>query len=101
MGCLAAIYFFYTIPLTLAQQLVSPEHLSKIFPEIKELQENSMLLSNIFSGLIPALVWTAFFAACPPMFKVRVGGSFMFCASLPVPKTHTASELWTDYRQLR
>lgn len=70
MGVLAAIYFFYTIPLTLAQQLVAPENLSKIMPDIDRLQENSVFLSNIFSGLIPALVWTAFFAACPPMFKI-------------------------------
>jgi hypothetical protein len=72
MGLLATIYFFYTIPLTLAHSVVTPEKLSNAFPEIFKEQKNSVLLSNIFSGLLSALVWTAFFAACPPMFKVRL-----------------------------
>eukprot|EP00934_Nitzschia_sp_Nitz4_P000795 Nitzschia sp. Nitz4//scaffold32_size149145//19447//26119//NITZ4_002866-RA/size149145-augustus-gene-0.25-mRNA-1//1//CDS//3329548030//795//frame0 len=70
MGALVCIYFFYTIPLTAAQELVSPESLSKIFPDIERLQQSSDFLANIFSGFIPALVWTSFFAACPPMFKI-------------------------------
>ena len=95
IGLLGAIYFFYTIPLTLAQQLVSPESLSKIFPEIEELQERSLLLSNIFSGLIPALVWTAFFAVCPPMFKVRLE---LLCVWYLIHHTHRCAYLWTDHR---
>jgi len=72
VGMLVSVYCFYTLPLTLAQQLISPQSLSKVFPEIKELQAQSDLLENIFSGLIPALVWTLFFAICPSMFKVRM-----------------------------
>lgn len=45
-----------------AQELVSAENLSRIFPDIERLQESSVFLSNLFSGFIPALVWTAFFA---------------------------------------
>jgi hypothetical protein len=45
-----------------AQNLVTPESLSQIIPDINEWQEQSVFLANIFSGFIPALVWTAFFA---------------------------------------
>jgi hypothetical protein len=45
-----------------AQSLVSPERLSTIIPDIAEWQEQSIFLANIFSGFIPALVWTGFFA---------------------------------------
>jgi hypothetical protein len=45
-----------------AQALIEPENLKNIFPAIEQWQENSAFIANIFSGLIPALVWTAFFA---------------------------------------
>ena len=70
LATLVTIYIFYTIPLVAAQALVSPERLSYIFPDIEKWQENSIFLANIFSGFIPALVWTGFFAICPPMFKI-------------------------------
>jgi hypothetical protein len=41
---------------------VSPENLINIFPDIEAWQEKSVFLANIFSGFIPALVWTGFFA---------------------------------------
>ena len=85
---LATVYFFYTFPLTwvsffslashfppcywqvpfnsIVQGWVSTENLRNIFPDIEEWQEDSLLLNNIFSGFIPALVWTVFFAICPP-----------------------------------
>jgi hypothetical protein len=65
---LGMIYFFYTIPLTQAQQLLSPQTLGRVIEDLDVWLENSFL-KYIFTGLIPALVWTAFFAICPPMFK--------------------------------
>eukprot|EP00529_Nitzschia_sp_RCC80_P002476 CAMPEP_0113497048 /NCGR_PEP_ID=MMETSP0014_2-20120614/30432_1 /TAXON_ID=2857 /ORGANISM="Nitzschia sp." /LENGTH=1750 /DNA_ID=CAMNT_0000390981 /DNA_START=222 /DNA_END=5474 /DNA_ORIENTATION=+ /assembly_acc=CAM_ASM_000159 len=65
---LVTIYFFYTFPLTRAQQLVSPESLARVIPYLDRWLENP-LLDYMFSGFIPALVWVAFFAICPPMFK--------------------------------
>lgn len=66
---LGSIYFFYTFPLTRAQQAVSPETLGKVIPDLDVWLENSFL-RYMFLGFIPALVWTAFFAICPPLFKV-------------------------------
>jgi hypothetical protein len=64
------VYFFYTIPLIAAQQLVEPERLQKILPDILIWQEQSAFLANILSGLVPALIWTGFFALCPALFKI-------------------------------
>lgn len=66
---LGAIYFFYTIPLTNAQQLLSPATLGRVIDDLDVWLQNSFL-QYVFTGLIPALVWTAFFAICPPMFKM-------------------------------
>ena len=68
LALLALIYFFYTIPLTNAQQLLSPETLGRVITDLDVWLRNSFL-KYVFTGLIPALVWTAFFAICPPMFK--------------------------------
>jgi hypothetical protein len=68
LAILAVIYIFYTIPLTEVQQLLSPDQLGTILPDLDVWPENS-LLKYIFSGSIPAMVWTLFYAVCPPMFK--------------------------------
>ncbi|KAG7368157.1 protein of unknown function DUF221-domain containing protein [Nitzschia inconspicua] len=69
MCMLGIIYFFYTIPLTRAQQLLSPETLGRVIEDLDIWLKNNFL-KYVFTGLIPALVWTAFFAICPPMFKM-------------------------------
>ena len=70
LAALACIYFFYTIPLVAAQALVHPQRLKRVLPDIEKWQESSVFIANIFSGLIPALIYTAFFAVCPALFKV-------------------------------
>jgi hypothetical protein len=45
-----------------AQALIEPENLKRIFPDIEQWQETNAFVANIFSGLIPALVWSSFFA---------------------------------------
>lgn len=68
LAILGVIYIFYIIPLTEVQQLLSPEYLTIILPDLDVWLKNNFL-KYIFSGFIPALVWTAFYAVCPPMFK--------------------------------
>jgi hypothetical protein len=68
LAILAVIYIFYIIPLTEVQQLLSPDQLGRMLPDLNVWLENS-LLKYIFSGFIPAMVWTLFYAVCPPMFK--------------------------------
>mmetsp|Transcript_24637 Transcript_24637/g.68012 ORF Transcript_24637/g.68012 Transcript_24637/m.68012 type:complete len:1091 (+) Transcript_24637:1740-5012(+) len=68
MSILVAIYIFYVIPLTQVQQLLSPGKLKGIAPGIQLWSENN-IGSYIFSGFLPALVWTGFYGVCPPMFK--------------------------------
>jgi len=68
LAILGVIYIFYIIPLTEVQQLLSPEHPNFILPDLDVWLQNDFL-KYIFSGFIPALVWTAFYAVCPPMFK--------------------------------
>ena len=53
-----------------AQALVHPQRLKRVLPDIEKWQESSVFIANIFSGLIPALIYTAFFAVCPALFKV-------------------------------
>ncbi|CAJ1945572.1 unnamed protein product [Cylindrotheca closterium] len=60
--CLAIVYFFYTIPLTAVQDMVSEERLTELYPEINEAQASNPIMANIFLGLIPALIWILFFA---------------------------------------
>jgi hypothetical protein len=63
---LAAIYIFYTIPLTLATGLVDPQKWAEAF----SFEWNpSLFYTQYLSGLLPALLWTGFFAFCPLMFK--------------------------------
>jgi Calcium-dependent channel, 7TM region, putative phosphate len=67
---LAAIYIFYTIPLTLASTLVAPENLEAIMPEFFHwVNEWWVDFSAVVSGLMQSLIWTAFFASCPVIFK--------------------------------
>jgi Calcium-dependent channel, 7TM region, putative phosphate len=66
---LGSIYVFYTIPLTLAVSLIDPSNLDQLFPGYADWVHDHLLFRNIFSGILPALIWTTFFALCPVMFK--------------------------------
>lgn len=68
LSALGALYIFYIIPLTAVQELLSPESLQGILPNLDTWLQNDFA-KYIFSGFIPALVWTGFYALCPPMFK--------------------------------
>ena len=65
---LAAIYIFYTIPLTFATGLVDPGKWDNLFPRSREWTQGSFY-TQYLSGILPALLWTTFFALCPLMFK--------------------------------
>jgi hypothetical protein len=72
IALLGLIYVFYTVPLTLASQLVDPQALEKIVPGAAELAaEKGIQITLLLSGLITAMIWSSFFAVCPVMFKVR------------------------------
>lgn len=69
MVLLVLIYVFYTVPLTLASQLVNPESLSNIFPNATAFaEEKGIHITLLLSGLITALIWSGFFALCPVLF---------------------------------
>ena len=68
LAILGAIYIFYIIPLTAVQELLSPQSLQEILPDLDSWLQNGFM-KYVFSGFIPALVWTGFYAICPPMFK--------------------------------
>lgn len=73
MTLLAAMYTFYTIPLTAAAQLIDPKDLEKLIPSIEGFGEgNRQRLVNLLSGLTTALIWSTFFALCPIFFKVSL-----------------------------
>lgn len=65
---LATFYIFYTIPLTFATGLVDPAKWDNLFPGSREWAESSFY-TQYLSGILPALLWTGFFALCPLMFK--------------------------------
>lgn len=66
---LSCIFIFYTLPLTFASAFVAPSKLKNIIPGIEEAAKNSIILSNVLSGILPAFFWSIFFALCPIMFK--------------------------------
>jgi hypothetical protein len=66
---LACIYFGYTIPLTFAASLVDPSKLDELIPGYEAWVSRNVWSENIFSGILPALIWTLFFAMCPVIFK--------------------------------
>ena len=66
---LALLYVFYTIPLTLAAQLVDPASLEELMPRLG--REDQLDVALQLSGLLSALIWSGFFALCPGLFKVR------------------------------
>ena len=67
---LGGIYFFYTIPLTLASSIVDSETLDEIFPRLAEWAEaRNIQITQLVSGMLSALIWSAFFASCPLIFK--------------------------------
>jgi len=66
---LAVIFVFYTLPLTFASALVAPEKLNNLIPGIEKAAKDNQFLSNLLSGIMPALFYSLFFALCPIMFK--------------------------------
>jgi hypothetical protein len=68
LAMLGAIYIFFVTPLALVQQLLSPASLVGILPQLDTWLQND-LAEIIFSGWIPALIWTIFYSICPPLFK--------------------------------
>ena len=66
---LACIYIFYTFPISAAAAFADPSKLYEIWPELEEIVNNSVLFKQILSGIVPALLFTLFFALCPVMFK--------------------------------
>ena len=69
LASLAFIYIFYTIPITLAQTLVSPQNLQESVPAFYDWLNSTGFSASILSGLVSALLYTLFFALCPIMFK--------------------------------
>lgn len=69
LALLASIFIFYTLPLTFASAFVAPEKLNNIIPGIEEAAKKNVLLSNLLSGIMPALFYSLFFALCPILFK--------------------------------
>jgi hypothetical protein len=70
---LAAIYIFYTIPLTFASSLVSEQNIRVVFPGLAHWSKTSLGFSvtELLSGLISSMITTGFLASCPVLFKVR------------------------------
>lgn len=68
LAMLGAIYICFVTPLALVQQLLSPASLVGILPQLDTWLQND-LAEVIFSGWIPALIWTIFYSICPPIFK--------------------------------
>jgi hypothetical protein len=71
IALLAAIYVFYTIPLTAASTLVDPTQLDELFPEFDKWSNRlgGLEVTKLVSGFMTALIWSTFFAICPIMFK--------------------------------
>ena len=62
---MAFLFVFYTVPLTLASQLVDPEAVSRIFPDFGAASKYGIVIS----GIVTASIWSTFFALCPVIFK--------------------------------
>ena len=60
------LFVFYTVPLTLASQLVDPEAVSRIFPDLNGAASQ---YGAVLSGLVTASIWSTFFALCPVIFR--------------------------------
>lgn len=52
-----------------AAALVDPAQLYEIWPGLQKRAENSVLFSQLLSGIVPALIFTTFFSFCPLLFK--------------------------------
>jgi urea transporter len=71
LASLVFIYIFYTIPITAAQKVVEPANLRTTLPAMFAFFNSTAFLSvDLVSGLISGLLYTAFFALCPVMFKM-------------------------------
>jgi hypothetical protein len=66
---LAAIFVFYTVPLTLIANLAAPENMKKVIPVLAELANVNPFLDRLLQGFVPALLNSLFFSLCPVMFK--------------------------------
>ena len=71
LAFLLFFFVFYTVPLTLASQLVDPDSVGRLFPEAASLaKDKSVEITLLLSGLTTALIWSGFFALCPIIFQV-------------------------------
>jgi hypothetical protein len=66
---LATIYLFYSIPISIATSLADPTKLNEIIPKLDELRADSVFFNELLTGIVPALLYTLFFALCPILFK--------------------------------
>ena len=66
---LAIMFVTYSIPITLTAQLTTLEKLSDIWPDLKVFVEKYPRSQRFLSGIVPALLFTLFFALCPVIFK--------------------------------
>jgi hypothetical protein len=66
---LAAIFVFYTAPLTVIANLAAPENMKKVIPGLAELAHVNPFLDRLLQGFVPALLNSIFFSLCPVMFK--------------------------------
>jgi len=61
---MGTIYLFSTVAINMAASLIAPEKFYNIWPALKRIDQNP-----IISGIIPALLFSLFFALCPIIFK--------------------------------
>lgn len=70
---LGTIFVFYTIPLTAASKLATPDDLFSLFPEVDGISDERLYdITVLLSGILTAAIWSAFFAFCPILFQVSV-----------------------------
>lgn len=66
---LSVIYIFYTFPISAAAAFADPSRLYQLWPELEQIVEEKAIFKQILAGIVPALLFTLFFALCPVMFK--------------------------------
>ena len=66
---LAIMFVGYSIPITFTAQLATIEKLTDIWPDLKAFVEKYPRSRRILTGLVPALLFTVFFALCPVIFR--------------------------------
>jgi len=71
---LVALLAFYTLmvfPISFVAQLLNPQNIRDIAPELYDwMEERRAGITETISGFLQSLVWTVFFALCPTFFKI-------------------------------